>query len=78
MRTSLAAMGVFCIGGGEAFCIFGPMRYQPVIHIVCHVILYAGIVLVAGAAALHVIHLRRTRRLAHALRDTAKRFESSE
>jgi hypothetical protein len=62
MKTALAATGVFCIGGGEAFCLFGPIRYQDVVHILCHVILYSGMVLVAGAAALHAIHIRRQRR----------------
>jgi hypothetical protein len=29
--------------GGEALCVFGPLRYETVIHRVCHAILYAGI-----------------------------------
>ena len=64
MKTALAALGVLCIFGGEAFCIFGPML--DTVHIICHIILYSGVVLVAAATALHGVHVvqRRKERVA--------------
>jgi hypothetical protein len=43
MRFLLA--GVLCIFGGESFCILGPLRYERLIHVACHIILYSGIAL---------------------------------
>jgi hypothetical protein len=45
--------GVLCIIGGEAFCILGPLRYEQIVHITCHVVLYSGVVLVCVGAGLH-------------------------
>jgi hypothetical protein len=49
----LACAGVGCIGGGELLCIFGPLRYERLVHIACHAIFYIGIVFVGLGAALH-------------------------
>jgi hypothetical protein len=49
----LVGLGVFFIFGGETFCILGPMQYQPVIHVVCHAILYSGMGLAGLGAILH-------------------------
>jgi|KBSSwiStaDraftv2_1062776.scaffolds.fasta_scaffold1113505_2 hypothetical protein len=52
----LLLAGVVCIFGGEALCILGPLKYEHVIYVVCHTILYAGI----GCSCLGVVlHLRR-------------------
>ncbi|HEU4693577.1 MAG TPA: hypothetical protein VFS23_34675 [Vicinamibacterales bacterium] len=48
-----AVTGVLCIFGGEALCILGPLRYEQQVHVICHVILYAGVGLVALAALVH-------------------------
>jgi len=61
----LIGLGVLAIFGGEAFCILGPMRYQPVIHVVCHAILYSGMAL-AGLGA--ILYWRGNRELALPLR----------
>ena len=61
MKTVLAMVGVLCIGGGEAFCIFGPIHYQNTVHIVCHAILYSGIACVALAALAHIKGFRDKR-----------------
>lgn len=49
----LVLTGVVCIFGGEAFCIFGPLTYEHIVHIGCHAVLYSGMVLVGVGAALH-------------------------
>ena len=49
----LALVGASSIFGGETLCLVGPMRYERIIHITCHAILYAGAVSVALAAAVH-------------------------
>lgn len=48
-----AATGVACIFGGEALCLLGPIAYERWVHLICHAILYGGVVLVICAAALH-------------------------
>jgi len=48
--TRLALAGVVMIFSGEALCIFGPLKHERIIHIVCHAILYAGIAFAAVAA----------------------------
>jgi hypothetical protein len=48
-----AAAGATMIIGGEALCVFGPLRYETVIHRVCHAILYAGIGLAGVSVVLH-------------------------
>ena len=49
----LLLAGVVCIFGGEALCILGPLRYEHVVHLACHAVLYTGIVCVGIGAALH-------------------------
>ena len=49
----LAAVGTSCIVGGEALCLLGPIRYEPIVHFSCHVIFYGGIVLLVIGAVLH-------------------------
>jgi hypothetical protein len=49
----VAAAGATMIIGGEALCVFGPLRYETVIHRVCHAILYAGIGLAGVSVVLH-------------------------
>ena len=48
--AGVATVGVLMIFGGEALCLFGPLRYERLIHRVCHGIFYSGIVLVVLAA----------------------------
>lgn len=60
MKNILAGLGVLAILGGESFCIFGPMTVT--VHVVCHIILYSGMALVAGATALHIMQVRRKNR----------------
>jgi len=55
----LALAGVVFIFGGEMLCIAGPLRYERLVHLICHTILYAGIALVFIAAGLHWAHRRR-------------------
>ena len=49
----MAAFGVACIGGGEMFCLFGPIRYEHTVHLICHTIFYAGIGMLAIGAVMH-------------------------
>ena len=49
------------IFGGEIFCLAGPLRYERIVHLVCHTILYAGIALVCFGAGLHWADRRRLR-----------------
>jgi len=51
----LLLAGIVCIFGGEALCILGPLKYEHVVHAVCHTILYAG---VGGSLLGVVLHLR--------------------
>jgi hypothetical protein len=52
-------MGTAFIVGGEIFCVVGPLRYERIVHLSCHTILYAGIALVCVGAGLHWVHQRR-------------------
>jgi peptidase E len=45
IRTTLM-VGILFLSGGEAFCLLGPIRYEHLVHIVCHVVFYAGFALV--------------------------------
>jgi hypothetical protein len=58
----LAFAGTLGIFGGELLCLFGPLQYQRLVHIVCHGILYSGVALVAVAAGLRVADVLRLRR----------------
>ena len=49
----LALAGTALIFGGEIFCLLGPLRYERIVHVGCHAILYLGIALICVAAALH-------------------------
>ena len=49
----LALVGASCIIGGEALCLLGPLRYDRIVHFICHAILYVGIASVALGAVLH-------------------------
>jgi hypothetical protein len=42
----LVSVGVLGIFGGETFCLIGPLRYERIVHLTCHAVLYAGIALV--------------------------------
>jgi hypothetical protein len=55
----LAFAGVVCIFGGEILCITGPLRYERLVHLICHTMLYAGIALVCVAAGLRWADRRR-------------------
>ena len=55
----LAVAGVLGIFGGELLCLLGPLRYERLVHVVCHAVLYTGMALVAVAAALRVAALLR-------------------
>ena len=57
----LVGTGVVFIFGGETFCILGPMRYEAVVHVVCHAILYSGMGLVGLGAVLHWVSKHPTR-----------------
>jgi hypothetical protein len=50
--VSMAAAGVIGIFGGEALCLAGPLTYERQVHVICHVILYGGMVCVAVAAVM--------------------------
>jgi hypothetical protein len=52
-QLRLVCVGLACMVSGEAFCIFGPLSYPHFVHVVCHAVFYAGVVLCAGAAVLH-------------------------
>ena len=45
--------GITFIFGGEIFCLVGPLRYERIVHVSCHTILYAGITLVCVDAGLY-------------------------
>jgi hypothetical protein len=49
----LVLVGTACIIGGEALCLLGPMRYERIVHVICHVILYAGVASVVLGAMAH-------------------------
>jgi len=49
----LALAGTVLIFGGEIFCLVGPLRYERIVHLSCHAMLYGGVVLVGLGAALH-------------------------
>jgi hypothetical protein len=49
----LVLLGASGIVGGEALCILGPLRYEHVIHVVCHAIMYGGMALTGLGAVLH-------------------------
>ena len=53
METRLLVAGVLLIVGGEALCILGPLRYERLVHVICHVLLYSGVVLAGFGAFLH-------------------------
>ena len=57
----LALAGVVCIFGGEILCVAGPLRYEHLVHLICHTILYAGIGLVCLGAWLHWADRRQGR-----------------
>ena len=61
MPVWLALAGVVCIFGGEILCVAGPLRYQRLVHLICHAMLYAGIALVCVGAWLHWADRRRGR-----------------
>ncbi len=43
LRLRLLVAGVLLIFGGETFCLLGPMRFERLVHVLCHAVLYAGI-----------------------------------
>ena len=47
--------------GGEILCVAGRLRYERLVHLICHTILYAGIALVCVGAWLHWADRRRGR-----------------
>lgn len=49
----LVLVGASCVVGGEALCLLGPLRYERIVHVICHAILYVGIASVALGAVLH-------------------------
>jgi hypothetical protein len=51
--------GTVFIFGGEIFCLTGPLRYERIVHLSCHTIVYAGIVLVGVAGAMHWVERNR-------------------
>ena len=59
VRVLLA--GVVLIFGGEATCILGPDKHT--VHVGCHAVLYAGMLLVAAGVLLEV--RRRSERAPH-------------
>ena len=61
MPVWLAFAGVVCIFGGEILCVAGPLRYERLVHLICHTIVYAGIALVCLGAWWHWADRRRGR-----------------
>ena len=53
MAVRLVLAGVLAIIGGEILCLTGPLRYERLVHLACHAILYGGIALVGAGAVLH-------------------------
>lgn len=53
MPFRLTLIGTVFVLGGELFCLLGPLRYERIVHISCHTVLYAGIALVCLGAGLH-------------------------
>jgi peptidase E len=49
----LLLTGILLIMGGETFCFLGPMRYERLVEILCHVVVYTGFVLVSLGAVLY-------------------------
>jgi hypothetical protein len=41
------------IFGGEALCLLGPIRYERLVHVICHTTFYVGVMLVCLGAILH-------------------------
>ena len=57
----LALAGVVFILGGEMLCIAGSLRYERLVHLICHTILYSGIALVCLSAGLYWADRRQGR-----------------
>lgn len=51
----LLVSGVNGIFVGEALCLLGPLRYERVVHAVCHVMLYTGSALAGLGAAVYLV-----------------------
>jgi len=59
-RTTLLILsGVLLIFGGEALCLLGPIRYERLVHVICHTTFYVGVMLVCLGAILHWAVKRR-------------------
>jgi hypothetical protein len=67
LSLRLVVAGIAFIFGGEMLCLAGPLRYERLIHLTCHSILYAGIVLVCIGAGLHWTDRFRSGDRAHRL-----------
>jgi hypothetical protein len=61
MPLRLVLAGVCGIFGGETLCLLGPIRYERIVHIGCHIVLYAGIALVVLGAIVHWVGVPRKR-----------------
>ena len=53
LALRLVAIGAALIFGGEAFCILGPLRYETIVHLTCHIALYSGMALAFVGAVIH-------------------------
>jgi hypothetical protein len=49
----LVLLGVAFLFGGEAFCLLGPTRYEPIVHFSCHAVFFAGVASVCLGAIIH-------------------------
>lgn len=58
VQRGVLLTGVLFIFGGEGFCLLGPIRYARVVHVVCHIVFYAGVVLVCLGAVLNWAGMR--------------------
>lgn len=59
MPFRLTLIGTVFVLGGEFFCLVGPLRYEHIVHVGCHTVLYVGIALVCLGAGLHWSDRRR-------------------
>jgi peptidase E len=58
VQRGLLLAGVLFIFGGESFCLLGPLRYERLVHVICHIVLYTGIVLASVGAILYLARAR--------------------
>jgi hypothetical protein len=51
-QLRLLLAGIACVIAGEALCFLGLLTYPHFVHVACHLVFYAGILLCVAAAVL--------------------------